>query len=187
MLCRTHLVFRHVEGVCAMTLLLATVILVAIASVACAARSPLIWSIEVAPPLFAPPLLLWPRLLWPLFLWPLFLWPLFVWLSVFVADLALQKNRHFGLQIVMEMLDARGQVWLRRFNLMVLAVVLAFFPHPRVAQHDRDASPALRGRADARLMASRVDVIVGFALMLRTVASLLFGRDCGPAAPESDA
>ncbi|MFT6775418.1 MAG: TRAP-type mannitol/chloroaromatic compound transport system permease small subunit [Paracoccaceae bacterium] len=97
-------------------------ILVAIASVACAARSPLIWSIEVAQPLFAQPLFA-P----PLFLWPLLLWPLFLWLSVFVADLALQKNRHFGLQIVMEMLDARGQVWLRRFNLMVLAVVLAFF------------------------------------------------------------
>ena len=56
-------------------LLVTVVLLVAVASVARAMGTPIIWSVEMAQLIFA-------------------------WLCMLAADIAMQEDRHFGLQIV---------------------------------------------------------------------------------------
>lgn len=132
MLPRANPVFHREEGICAMTLLPAIVILGAIASAARAAGSPLIWSTEVAQPLF-------------------------LWRCVFAAAPGAAEKPAFrssdpdgdadrprpGLASPLQ----SGGAWL----------AAGVSPHLRVAQHGPDASPALPGHADARVMASRID------------------------------
>ena len=94
-------VFHRLETGCAILLLTAIVVLVALASVARAAGVPIIWSVEVAQLCF-------------------------VWLCMLSADLALQGNRHFGLSMLSEVLDARGARVLSLLNRAVLILLLLF-------------------------------------------------------------
>ena len=75
---------RRVEFACAALLLAAVVALVGLASVARAAGSPIIWSIEVAQLLF-------------------------LWLCVLAIDLAFQDERHFGISLVLDNVPAIGR------------------------------------------------------------------------------
>ena len=140
---------RQIETICAILLLTAIVILVALASVTRAMGSPIIWSVEVAQLLF-------------------------VWLCMPSADIALQGQRHFGLSLLTEMLDDRGRRWLGILNHSVLIALLAFLliyawrnailMHPR-----RIGATQMHG---SYIHAS---MVVGLCLLLRTMIAQLVG------------
>ena len=134
--------YRKVECGLAVALLATIVILVGAASVARVAGSPIIWSIEIAQLLF-------------------------LWLCMLAADLAMQQGRHFGLTLLLDKLSPAKRHLLICFNMLLLAVLLAFL--------------LMQAWKNTMLMHSRLDgalqipgsyyhaaMIVGLALMLRT-------------------
>ena len=154
-------VLRKVEGGAAVLLLVAIVVLVAGASIARAVGSPIIWSIEVAQLLF-------------------------VWLCVLAADLALQESRHFGLAILADWLGPARYRWVELVNLAVLAVLLAFLLRYAV-KNTVLMNPRLFGAAQMPGSWTHASMVLGFALMLRTVLSrfIAIARGRAVAAPMS--
>lgn len=137
--------FRRVETGCAILLLTAIVALVAIASVARAVGSPIIWSVEVAQLCF-------------------------VWLCMLSADLALQSDRHFGLSVLSDALDPGKRRLLDLVNKIVLIALLGFLliyawinmqlMHPR-----------LIGATQMHGSYIHASMVVGLCLLLRTMIS----------------
>ncbi|MBX2855193.1 MAG: TRAP transporter small permease subunit [Rhodobacteraceae bacterium] len=159
MMLRSDKFFRWIEGLAAVALLIAIVILVAIASVARAWGSPIIWSVEIAQLLF-------------------------VWLCVISADLALQNSRHFGLSVLHELLNARGRYWLDFFNFAVLAALLGFLLI-YAWRNTELMHPRLFGATQMHGSWTHGAMLVGFTLMLRTILfnlhQLLTGAPIGAA------
>lgn len=147
---------RQAEGWCAILLLAAIVALVAFASVARAAGSPIIWSVEVAQLLF-------------------------VWLCILAADLAMQKERHFGLSFLVDALSPKAGRRLALANCAVLALLLGFLLYHAwgnmILMH-----PRLVGATQMHGSWIHASMVAGFALLLRTMLVNLFRIATTPAA-----
>ncbi|PCJ09835.1 MAG: C4-dicarboxylate ABC transporter permease [Rhodobacteraceae bacterium] len=151
--------FRRVETGCAILLLTAIVALVAIASVARAVGSPIIWSIEIAQLCF-------------------------VWLCMLSADLALQSDRHFGLSVLSDALDPGNRRMLELGNKIVLIALLGFLliyawinmqlMHPR-----------LIGATQMHGSYIHASMVVGLSLLLRTMISQAYTLARPPAKIET--
>lgn len=151
---------RQAEGWLALLLLVAIVALVAGASVSRAVGVPIIWSVEVAQLLFA-------------------------WLCIFAADLALQKDRHFGLSFLVDALSPRAARRLAIFNHLVLAALLAFLAfhawRNMILMH-----PRLIGATQMHGSWLHASMLAGFGLLLRTLLvnlARLLASDPAGAAP----
>ncbi|WP_339947818.1 TRAP transporter small permease subunit [uncultured Albimonas sp.] len=154
-LARIDRALRRAEGWGALALLVAIVALVAAASLARALGAPIIWSVEVAQLLF-------------------------VWLCIFAADLAMQRDRHFGLSFLVDALSPRAARRLAILNHAVLAILLAFLlfhawrnmilMHPRLIGATQMHGSWLHG-----------SMVAGFALMLRTMLTNLWRLAAAPA------
>ncbi|MEC9431587.1 MAG: TRAP transporter small permease subunit [Pseudomonadota bacterium] len=150
---------RRAEGWAALLLLVAVVALVAGASVARAAGVPIIWSVEVAQLLFA-------------------------WLCILAADLALQRDRHFGLSFLFDALSPRAARWVAIFNHAVLALLLAFLLvhawRNMILMH-----PRLIGATQMHGSWLHASMTAGFALLLRTLLTHLGRLILAPPDPAS--
>ncbi len=140
--------FRQVETVCAVLLLSAIVILVAIASLSRGLNHPIIWSIEVSQLCF-------------------------VWLCIMAADLAMQHERHFGLSVLSDKLSDVQKVWLELFNRFVLIVLLGFLLTYAV-ENAILMRPRLVGATQMSASYYHASMVVGFALLLRTMIMQTF-------------
>ncbi len=144
---------NRAERIGAIALLSAIVALVAVASVARAVGSPIIWSVEIAQLLFA-------------------------WLCMICADLAMQQQRHFGLSVLHAMLDERGRYWLDIINHLVLIGLLAFlFVYAwrnMILMH-----PRLIGATQMHGSWVHASMVLGMVLLLRTLLSQLIDRIAG--------
>lgn len=140
----------RVEFACAALLLVAVVILVGVASVARAVGSPIIWSIEIAQLLF-------------------------LWLCIFAIDLSLQHDRHFGIGLLLDNVPPVGRRIIEIVNLVVLIALLAYLMRfawkNTILMH-----PRLDGALQIPGSYFHASMIVGFALMMRTLAVQLFRR-----------
>ncbi|MBL4813421.1 MAG: TRAP transporter small permease [Rhodobacteraceae bacterium] len=138
-------VFQRVETFCAILLLTAIVALVAIASIARAVGSPIIWSVEIAQLCF-------------------------VWLCMLSADLALQNERHFGLSVLSDALNPANRRWLELLNRAVLIALLAFLLGyawiNMVLMH-----PRLIGATQMHGSYIHASMVVGLCLLLRTMVA----------------
>ena len=146
---------RRVELACAAVLLAAVVILVGVASVARAAGSPIIWSIEVAQLLF-------------------------LWLCIVAIDLALQDERHFGIGLILDNVPAAGRKAVEIANLVVMIALLAYLMQfawkNMILMH-----PRLTGALQTPGSYFHASMVVGFALMIRTLVVKLVARIRGKA------
>ncbi|POF34101.1 TRAP transporter small permease [Roseibium marinum] len=135
--------FKRLEFFCAAALLAAVVVLVAVASVARAAGSPIIWSIEIAQLLF-------------------------LWLCIFSIDLALQHDRHFGIAILLDNLPERGRKAMEIFNLFVMICLLAYLFRfawkNMILMH-----PRLDGALQTPGSYFHASMVIGIVLMVRTL------------------
>lgn len=134
---------RRIEFACAAILLVVVVILVGVASVARAAGSPIIWSIEIAQLLF-------------------------LWLCIISIDLAMQHERHFGISLVPDNLPAAARKALEIINLVVmiglLAYLLRFAWKNTILMH-----PRLDGALQTPGSYFHASMVVGFILLIRTL------------------
>ena len=145
-----ELMLKRIEFACGGILLVAVVILVAVASVARAMGSPIIWSVEMAQLIFA-------------------------WLCMLAADIAMQEDRHFGLQILREILSKRASAWVEIINILVIIGFLAFLLNyawtNMILMH-----PRLVGAAQINASYIHASMVVGILLMIRTMVSQLIRR-----------
>lgn len=137
--------FRRFETICAMLLLTAIVALVAIASIARAVGSPIIWSVEIAQLCF-------------------------VWLSMLSADLALQSERHFGLSVLSDALNPRSKRLLDLVNKFVLIALLGFLLFYAWGNMHL-MHPRLIGATQMHGSYIHASMVVGLGLLLRTMIS----------------
>jgi|TARA_R110000737_G_scaffold237850_1_gene250154 TRAP-type transport system small permease protein len=144
-LSRTGEVIRRVETGCAILLLTAIVILVAIASIARSVGSPIIWSVEIAQLCF-------------------------VWLCMFSADLALQSDRHFGLSILSDSLPPGRRRTLDLFNRVILIALLVFLLYYAWGNMIL-MYPRLIGATQMHGSYIHASIVVGLCLLLRTMIS----------------
>lgn len=141
---------QRIEYVCAGLLLGAVVVLVGIAAVARAIGAPIIWSVEVAQLLF-------------------------VWLVVIAADLGMQTNRHFGMQVLLDNVSPSVRKATEIANIMVLigllTVLFYYAWNNTILMHARlDGAMQLPGSF------YHASMVVGFALLIRTLLVQLFQR-----------
>ena len=138
---------KRIEYVCAAILLMAVVMLVGVASVSRSMGSPIIWSIEVAQLLF-------------------------LWLCIFAIDLALQQERHFGISLVLDNVSAAGRRIIEIVNLAVLIGLLVYLLRfawtNTILMH-----PQLGGALQTPGSYFHASMVIGFALMIRTLAAKL--------------
>jgi TRAP-type C4-dicarboxylate transport system permease small subunit len=141
---------QRIEYACAAILLGAVVVLVGIAAVARGMGIPIIWSVEVAQLLF-------------------------VWLVVIAADLGMQTNRHFGMQILLDNVSPSIRKALEIANTVVLigllAVLLYYAWGNMILMH-----PRLDGALQLPGSYFHASMVVGFALLIRTLLVQLFQR-----------
>lgn len=141
---------KRIEFACAALLLVAVVLLVGVASVARAMGSPIIWSIEVAQLLF-------------------------LWLCIFAIDLALQHDRHFGISLILDNLGQAGRKMAEIINLFVMIGLLVY-----LMQFAWKNTLLMHPRLDGALQIPgsyfHASMVVGFALMIRTLAVQLARR-----------
>ncbi|UUX51097.1 TRAP transporter small permease [Nisaea acidiphila] len=139
---------KRFEFGCAALLLAAVVLLVGIASVARALGSPIIWSIEIAQLLF-------------------------LWLCIFAIDLSLQHDRHFGISLLLDNVSPARRRIVEIVNLVVLICLLGY-----LIQFAWKNTILMHPRLDGALQIPgsyfHASMIVGFALMIRTLAVQLF-------------
>lgn len=139
---------QRIEYACAAILLVAVVGLVGVAAAARTMGSPIIWSIEVAQLLF-------------------------LWLCIIAIDLGLQQDRHFGIGLVIDNLPPRGRKAMQIVNIVVLigllAYLLQFAWKNMVLMH-----PRLDGALQMPGSYFHASMLVGFVLMIRTLAVKLF-------------
>ncbi|KZC99665.1 C4-dicarboxylate ABC transporter permease [Thalassospira sp. MCCC 1A02803] len=145
-----ELMLKRIEFACGGILLVAVVILVAVASVARAMGSPIIWSVEMAQLIFA-------------------------WLCMLAADIAMQEDRHFGLQILREILSKRASAWVEIINILVIIGFLAFLLNyawtNMILMH-----PRLVGAAQINASYIHASMVIGILLMIRTMVAQLIRR-----------
>ena len=140
--------YQRLEFACAVAVLAAIVVLVGVASVARYLGSPIIWSVEIAQLLFA-------------------------WECMLAADLAMQRNRHFGLTLLLDNLSARARRFVEIGNLLVLIALLGFLLvyalRNTFLMHQR-----LIGATQMNASLVHAAMPFGLALMLRTLAIRLW-------------
>lgn len=141
---------QRIEYVCAGLLLGAVVVLVGIAAVARGIGTPIIWSVEVAQLLF-------------------------VWLVVIAADLGMQTNRHFGMQMLLDNVSPSVRKATEIANIMVLigllTVLFYYAWNNTILMHARlDGAMQLPGSF------YHASMVVGFGLLIRTLLVQLFQR-----------
>jgi TRAP-type C4-dicarboxylate transport system permease small subunit len=134
---------------CAAALLAAVVILVAVASIARATGSPIIWSIEIAQLLF-------------------------LWLCIFAIDLAFQMQRHFGVSILLDNVPPRARKVILIANHLVLIGLLVFLI-PYGWKNVILMHPRLDGALQMPGSYFHASMIVGFVLLVRTLCVQLVG------------
>lgn len=138
---------RRVEFACASLLLCAVVVLVGLAAITRAMGAPIIWSIEIAQLIF-------------------------LWLCILAIDLALQDERHFGLQIVQDNVSPRVRRILEIVNTIVVIALLAF-----LIRYAWRNTTIMHTRLDGALQIPgsyyHASMVVGFALMIRTLLARL--------------
>lgn len=134
---------QRIEYACAILLLAAIVVLVAIAAITRATGDPIIWSVEIAQLMF-------------------------VWLCMLAADLALQSQRHFGLMILLDNISPAMRRWVQLANLAILIGLLAFLLYyawgNMVLMH-----PRLVGATQMHGSYIHASMVVGLALLMRTM------------------
>ena len=137
--------FQRIETWCAILLLSAIVVLVAVAAVTRAMGSPIIWSIEIAQLCF-------------------------VWLSMLCADLAMQHHRHFGLSLLSDTLGPRARAVVELVNRLVIVVLLAYLAvyawRNAVLMH-----PRLIGATQFHASLLHGSMVAGLLLLLRTMVA----------------
>lgn len=142
--------FQRIEFACAALLLGAVVILVGIASVARAVGAPIIWSVEMAQLMF-------------------------LWLCIIAADLAMQANRHFGMQVLLDNVPPGIRKATEIANILVLIALLAFLLYyawgNMILMH-----PRLGGALQIRGSYFHASMVVGFTLLIRTLLVQLVER-----------
>lgn len=138
-------VLGRLETVAAVLLLVAVVGLVAVAAIARAIGSPIIWSVEIAQLCF-------------------------VWLCMLSADLALQGERHFGLSLLSDALSPDNRFRLEVANRLLLIFFLGFL----LVYAWRNAAlmhPRLIGATQMHGSYLHASMVAGLALMLRTLVA----------------
>lgn len=141
---------KRIEFACATLLLVAVVALVGVASVARAAGSPIIWSIEVAQLLF-------------------------LWLCIFAIDIALQEDRHFGISLILDNVPPGVRKAMEIFNLAVMIGLLVYLMQfawkNMILMH-----PRLDGALQTPGSYFHASMVVGFVLLLRSLLVKLYQR-----------
>ncbi len=145
--------YQRVEIACAVTFFAAIVVLVGVASVARAAGSPIIWSVEIAQLLFA-------------------------WVCMLAADVAMQHNRHFGLSILRDNLRPRAAQVVELVNLLVMIGLLGFLLVYAV-ENTILMHPRLIGATQMNASLVHASMPVGLALLLRTLLVKLWRAVAG--------
>ncbi len=138
---------RRVEFACAALLLCAVVMLVGLAAITRAMGTPIIWSVEIAQLIF-------------------------LWLCILAIDLALQDERHFGLQIVKDNVPPRIGRLVEIANLIVILALLAFLV-PYAWRNTLLMHTRLDGALQIPGSFFHASMVVGFALMIRTLLARL--------------
>lgn len=135
--------FQRIEYACASILLGAVVILVGVAAVARGIGAPIVWSIEIAQLMF-------------------------LWLVVIAADLGMQANRHFGMQILLDNVPPGFRKATEIVNILVLIGFLGFLLYyawgNTILMH-----PRLDGALQIHGSYFHASMVVGFALLIRTL------------------
>ncbi len=141
---------QRIEYACAGLLLGAVVILVGIAAVTRGMGMPIIWSVEVAQLLF-------------------------VWLVVIAADLGMQTNRHFGMQIMLDNVPPSIRKATEIANILVMIGLLAMLFY-----YAWNNTILIHSRLDGALQLPgsyyHGSMVVGFGLLIRTLLVQLFRR-----------
>lgn len=141
---------QRIEYACAGLLLGAVVILVGIAAVTRGMGMPIIWSVEVAQLLF-------------------------VWLVVIAADLGMQTNRHFGMQILLDNVPPFIRKTTEIANILVMIGLLTMLFY-----YAWNNTILIHSRLDGALQLPgsyyHGSMVVGFGLLIRTLLVQLFQR-----------
>lgn len=135
--------FQRVEFACAVAIFAAIVILVGIASVARSLGSPIIWSLEISQLLFA-------------------------WLVMLSTDLAMQKERHFVLGLLLDNLPPRPR-WIMQFVNLLIVLVLVVFLFFYAVGNTVLMVPRLVGATQFSASFIHAAMPVGLALLTRTL------------------
>ncbi|MGL1922533.1 MAG: TRAP transporter small permease subunit [Hyphomicrobiales bacterium] len=142
--------YKKIEIAGAITLLIAIVFLVGIASISRAVGSPIIWSVEIAQLLF-------------------------VWLCMLASDIALQDGRHFGLLVLLNNLKPplRRIVEIMNMSILLLLLSLLFYYAwiNTSLMHAR-----LIGATQMHASYVHASMSVGLALLIRTMCVLLYNK-----------
>ena len=138
---------RRVEFACAALLLCAVVVLVGLAAITRAMGIPIIWSVEIAQLIF-------------------------LWLCILAIDLALQDERHFGLQLVKDNVSPRIGNLVEIANLLIIVALLAFLI-PYAWRNTLLMHTRLDGALQIPGSWFHASMVVGFALMIRTLLARL--------------
>ena len=146
---------KRIEFACAALLLLGVVVLVGVAAASRALGAPIIWSIEVAQLLF-------------------------LWLCIIAIDLGLQHERHFGIGLISDNIPPAARKILQIVNLAILigllVYLLQFAWRNMILMH-----PRLDGALQMPGSYFHASMVVGFVLMIRTLAVKLAGTIRKPA------
>lgn len=135
--------YQRVEFACAILIFAAIVILIAVGALTRFLGIPIIWSIEVAQLLFA-------------------------WEVMLAADLAMQKDRHFGLSILLDNLGPRGKLYIETFNIVILVTLLGFLLYYAVV-NTMLVNPNRIGSLQFTASLIHASMPFGIVLMLRTL------------------
>lgn len=141
---------QRIEYACAGLLLCAVVVLIGAAAVARGFGAPIIWSVEVAQLMF-------------------------VWLVVIAADLGMQANRHFGMQLMLDNVSPSIRKATEIINILVLIGLLTILFY-----YAWNNTILMDARLDGALQLPgsyfHGSMVVGFALLIRTLLVQLFQR-----------
>ncbi|PWV99178.1 TRAP-type C4-dicarboxylate transport system permease small subunit [Hoeflea marina] len=138
---------RRIEFASASLLLTSIVLLVGGGSIARALGWPIIWSVEVAQLMF-------------------------LWLCVLAIDLAMQDERHFGLEIILDNVPPRARRLIEGANIVIMIGLLVFLLRyawkNMILMH-----PRLDGALQIPGSIFHASMVLGFALLVRTLVARL--------------
>ncbi len=129
-------------------LLAGIVLLVGAGSLTRVMGMPIIWSVEIAELMF-------------------------LWLCVLAIDLGMQEERHFGLELILDNVPPRVRKLIEGANIVVLIGLLTFMLY-YAWQNTLLMYPRLIGALQLHGSIYHVSMVVGFALLLRTLIAKLF-------------
>ncbi|MDF2371872.1 MAG: TRAP transporter small permease subunit [Rhizobiaceae bacterium] len=138
---------RRIEFASASLLLAGIVLLVGTGSVARAFGWPIIWSVEIAQLMF-------------------------LWLCVLAIDLAMQDERHFGLELILDNVSPPLRRVIEGANIVVMICLLAFLLRyawkNTILMH-----PRLDGALQLPGSIFHASMVLGFVLLVRTLVAKL--------------